>query len=170
MEFCRHIVSRKGSEVIIRDSKGKLWRTHRVKKRHNNRKGLIKEAFRSVRYIPIERVVEKGDWLFTCSMEPKQFSHWDEPRNYKDYAISDERWDEMSEKEKEKWMYEDFTTIGGSDHSRSNCGLSPISDEYAKFFIDKKLWELYDLYKDFELYEEAVKKVCEAYKVKYEGI
>jgi len=100
--------------------------------------------------MPIHRIVEHGDWIFTCKMEPQQFDKWLSGV----YNPED-----------------DFVTIGGSQHSKTHCSLTPISDAYAEFFNKHKLWELYDIhYQNFELYEEAVKKVCEVYKIQFEGI
>ncbi len=71
----------------------------------------------------------------------------------------------------DKWLNEDmFITINGSQHSKENCSLSLISNKYAEFFNKHQLWELYDIYYDFEKYENAVKQICEAYQIKYEGI
>jgi len=140
------IISRDGSLVTIRDKKGKLWLTKRVKRKKDSRRQFIQDAGWSVRHIPIRRIIERGDWLFTCSMRPEQFGAW---RN-------DEE--------------DDFNTLNGSDHSKRHCSLSPISDEYAKFFNDHKLWELYDIYNDFDKYSAAVKQVCMAFKIRYEGI
>ena len=139
------IVSRKGSLVTLRDKKGKLWLTRREKKKKDPNRRKLTDGW-SVRHIPIRRIIERGDWLFTCSMKPEQFGAW---RNGEE---------------------DDFNTLNGSDHSKRHCSLSPISDEYAKFFNDHKLWELYDIYQDFDKYREAVKQVCLAYKIRYEGI
>ena len=132
------VISRKGSLVTLRDRTGKLWLTRRVKRKKDARRQW--KTSHSILHIPIERIVEKGDWMFTCSMQPLQFSHWED----------DDR----------------FITLNGSHHSQRHCSLA-----YAKFFIEHKLWELYEVNgKDWEKYPEAVKKVCEAYKIKYEGV
>ena len=107
---------------------------------------MIRHDGWSIRHVPIRRIIEQGDWLFTCSMKPVQFGVW------------------LNKEE------DDFETLNGSQHSKRNCSLSPISDEYAKFFNDHKLWELYDIYEDFDKYKEAVKQVCLAFKIRYEGI
>lgn len=138
-------ISRNGSECVIRDSKGKLWLTRRQKSKHDSKRR--KRKSRSVIHLPIRRIMEKGDWLFTCSINPEQFSHW--------------RDDDMDM----------FVTLNGANHSKKNCSLSPISDEYAEFFIKHNLSELYEInYNDFDKYALAVRKVCDAFKIKFEGI
>ena len=59
-----------------------------------------------------------GDWLFTCNMNPQQFSH----------TLSNG----------------DFVTIEGSTHSKQHCGCKPISTSYAKWFIDNEISKAYD--------------------------
>lgn len=165
------IVSREGSLVQVRDKSGKLWLTRRKKRRHDSRrrKGWYLRG-KSVIYIPIKRIVEKDDWLFTCSLKPLQFSH----TLFKDKELKGydkNYWDNVSKEEREAFIEDDFVTLEGSHHSRKHCSLTPISDEYAKFFNDHKLWELFEInYKDFEKYEQAVKDVCKAFNVKFEGI
>jgi len=141
------IISRNGPEVLLLNKDNELWLTHRVKRKKDNRRRKIYTKNYSVRHIPIKRIPQNGDWLFTCSMQPQQFDKWND---------GDE---------------DDFTTLNGSQHSRKNCSLSLISTEYALFFIKHQLWELYDINdKDFDKYELAVRKICEAYRIKYEGI
>ena len=140
----KQYISRNGSECIIRDSKGKLWLTRRKKIKHDSRRQKPKVG-RAVKHFPIKRIMEKGDWLFTCSMNPEQFSHW----------IDDDS----------------FATLNGSNHSKKYCSLSPISDEYADFFIRHKLSDLFEIHdEDFDKYESAVRKICEIFKMKFEGI
>ena len=62
--------------------------------------------------------MKKGDWLFTCSMKPLQFDKW-----------TDEY---------------DFETIEGSHHSRTFCGLKPISENYAKWFLKNEFWNFFE--------------------------
>ena len=90
--------------------------------------------------------IKKGQWIFTCSMQPQQFDHW----------INDD----------------DFVTEIGSHHSLINCSLKIISDEYAKFFNDNELWNLFDEDDDnrWDKYENRLKRVCEEFDVKYEGL
>ena len=81
--------------------------------------------------------IKKGDWLFTCSMNPVQFGEW-----------------ENNEK------FDGFVTLSGSSHSRRNCGLAIISETYAKFFIENKCEELFDRNScNWEDYEKKVKKI-----------
>ena len=100
---------------------------------------------------PEIKAIKKGQWLFSCSMKPLQFDHWDEKYN----------------------DFDGFYTIEGSSHSVSNCSLSPISDEYAKFFIENKCDELFDASAEgnyWDAYENAVKELCTKHSIKYEGI
>ena len=120
---------------------------------------------------PEIKTIKKGQWLFSCSMKPLQFDSWD-CKNYKDY-ISEEKWNALTPEEKEEFIYDDFKTMEGSSHSVVNCSLSPISDEYAKFFIENKCDELFDTSVEgnyWEPYENAVKELCTKYSIKYEGI
>lgn len=139
------IVKREGSQVTILTEHNELWLTKRVKQKKDSTRRV--KRFKSVRYIPIKRIPKEGDWLFTCAMEPRQFSHWEDLER------------------------ETFETIGGAHHSKHGCSLNLITTKYAEFFIKHKLWELYEInYSQFDRYEEAVKLVCQAYKIKYEGI
>lgn len=63
--------------------------------------------------------MKKGDWLFTCSMQPKQFGKWQN--------------EDM----------DDFETIEGSSHNKNNCGLKPISENYAQWFLKNEFWNFY---------------------------
>ena len=83
--------------------------------------------------------IKHGDWLFTCHMEPQQF---------------------------DKWLNQDsFQTINGSHHSKSNCSLTSISEEYAKFFIENKCWEFYDeMDKSSDIWNNYINKVKELKK------
>lgn len=140
------IVSRHGSEVLLKNKDGELWLTKRVKRKKDCSRQFIMDKGWSVRHIPIKRIPQHGDWLFTCKMEPVQFDKW----------IDDEK--------------DDFISIDGSHHSKINCSLSLISNKYAEFFIKHQLWELFDVHGQcFEKYEEAVKQICSVYKIKYEG-
>lgn len=98
--------------------------------------------------------ISHGDWLFTCRMEPLQFDKW----------LDDKK--------------EDFQTIEGSSHSKSNCSLKPISTKYATWFNENKIWELYKRpeertaeknQKAFDDYEALVKQKAKEDGVEYEG-
>jgi len=101
--------------------------------------------------------IKKGDWLFSCSMKPLQFSHWT------------------------NGDLDSFETIGGSQHSERNCSLSPISEKYALWFIENKCWEIYDRIAEetneseeafanvWTLYEEEIKKLAESAGLEFEG-
>ena len=159
-------LKREGSLVTIRDKNGKLWLTKRKKIRRTKRRQAPAAGW-AVRHIPIKRIMEKGDWLFTCSMKPLKFGHWIEKQG--EYPELKKK---LSKEEYEEFIKrDDFVTLNGSHHSKSSCSLSPISDEYAKFFLRHQLWNLFEVNgSDFDKYEEAVKKVCEIFNIKYEGI
>jgi len=131
-----------------------------------------------IRMIETAESIQKGDWLFTCDMEPKQFESFDPEKSPDDWErdkFSDKNWEQFSK-------YGDFTTIGGACHSQSNCGLHPVSEKYAKWFIENKCWEEYDKLKGSDInydstdndiwedYEIRVKERCEEEGITYEGI
>lgn len=62
--------------------------------------------------------MKKGDWIFTCSMKPEQFGKWQDE--------------------------DDFETIEGSGHNKNNCGLKPISEKYALWFLKNEFWLFFD--------------------------
>jgi len=130
--------------VTIRTKTGETWLTHRVKRKTDGRRRRLSED--TVRYIPIKRIPTKGDWLFTCRMEPVQFSHWE----------NDEQLD--------------FVTMDGSHHSQYHCGLHLVSTKYAEFFTAHKLWDLSYLSVTPEEYKERVRTVVSTFKMKFEGV
>ncbi len=110
----------------------------------------------------MEKNLKKGQWLFTCAMKPKQFSHYNE-RDRVDYSEVE------NEEEFLEWLkYNDFVTLEGSSHSQKNCSCKPISEKYAKWFLENKVYELYE--DDFGIYEEQVKELCKKHNIEYEGI
>jgi len=127
---------------------------------------------------------KQGEWLFTCSMKPLQFNKWT-PRDPKDY-FEDNRWENYSPEEKHAWLHDDFETIGGSEHSRTNCSLKPISETYALWFIKNECWNIYNQIeielkahheftdeewseKLWSTYEERIKALCERDGMIFEG-
>lgn len=92
------------------------------------------------------RKVKKGDWLFSCGIKPRQFSHFHNGNP------------------------DSFETTEGSCHSVKNCSLGLMSDAYAHWFNENKVWELYKEEKGLEVYESEVKKLCGRHDVKFEGI
>ncbi len=120
--------------------------------------------------IPDYKKVQPGDWIFTCSMQPFQFKAFDEPKKESDYdrsKFTDEEWERFSK-------YDDFETMEGSCHSSKNCSLKIISAEYAKWFIDNKIWEHFDKENSidgetWDKYETKVKQLAEEAGIKYEG-
>jgi hypothetical protein len=91
--------------------------------------------------------ITKGTWIFSCSMKPLQFGEW-----YDD-------------------QYDEFETIGGSQHSRRNCSLSIISEEYAKWFLANKIDELYvECGEDtWTIYEDKIRELAKRDGINYEG-
>lgn len=120
--------------------------------------------------VPHYKIVKEGDWIFTCSMEPKQFKSFHKPKkeeNYERSAFSDEEWERFSK-------FDDFVCIDGSCHSSRHCSLRIISEKYAKWFIDNTIWKLFDDKLEpenaFNDYEKKVKKLVKEAGLEYEGI
>ena len=121
--------------------------------------------------------MEKGEWLFTCAMEPKQFSHFERACQEcgRHYPLEV---DVCSHCEIElNRNTDDFETLDGSCHSVKHCSCSPISEGYAKFFIKNKLSDLYEELTDdvgadisFDAYREKVKGFCKEKGITFEGI
>ena len=115
--------------------------------------------------------IKQGDWLFACAMEPKQFKEWEKEKNPKDYSIKE---NECTGEEWEIFLkYSDFETLGGSSHSTKCCGLKPISEKYALWFIENKCWTLFDSTiseTPWVEYENKVKELCNRDNINYEGI
>jgi hypothetical protein len=123
-------------------------------------------------YYELKDQLKKGIWIFTCSDKPLQFSHV-EYRDPNNYGIKN-KWDSLSEKEQQDFMYDDFETLEGSYHSFANCSCKIISEQYALWFIKNKCWEF--LPETDELteqswidYENKIKSLCEKDNIKYEG-
>jgi len=99
--------------------------------------------------------LKKGDWIFTCKMDPVQFSHYQDTDSNND-------------------PFDVFFSIEGSVHSQRHCGCKRISKEYAEWFIDNEISKLFDKYEDkenaFILYEKEVKLLCEEKGIQFEGI
>lgn len=70
------IIERNGSQVLLKNKNGELWLTKRIKRKNDSKRRKILNKGWSVRHIPIERIPQHGDWLFTCHMEPQQFDKW----------------------------------------------------------------------------------------------
>lgn len=115
--------------------------------------------------------IKKGQWIFTCSMQPRQFKSFegeDEPNpgTLRGTTYTDDQW----------WAYlhDEFLTMEGSSHSIHNCGCQPISEKYAKWFLENECWKLFpddaDDDKKWDIYENLVKDLCKKDKIKYEGI
>lgn len=68
--------------------------------------------------------IKKGDWLFTCSMQPEQFGEW----------IGNEE-------------ILDFVTLNGSSHAVHGCGLKKITKKYATWFIKNQMWQYLKFFK-----------------------
>lgn len=113
--------------------------------------------------------MEKGQWIFTCSMQPEQFSHI----RPKDITAYDKSWLTKSEEERNAFINDDFVTLKGSHHSKKSCSCKPISETYALWFIQNKCWELFPdnrTNEQWDEYEDAVKELCKRDNIQYEGI
>jgi hypothetical protein len=73
------------------------------------------------------RDITKGDWLFTCRMEPVQFRRW----LYDDLGPDNP---------------DDFETLDGSCHSRLHCSLKPVSTAYGEWFKANRMEQYYDFF------------------------
>ena len=100
-------------------------------------------------------------------MEPQQFSHWEKTDWDEDYI------EKLSVDKIEDLIFTNFATLDGSIHSLKHCGLRLISDKYAQFFMENKLWELFDSNVDIEFrwlnYENKIKTICLEKNIFYEG-
>lgn len=121
--------------------------------------------------------MEKGQWIFTCSMKPLQFSHI-ERLNIKKEEFSD-HWAKATDEEWEIFANDSFVTLEGSHHSKRNCSCKPISEEYANWFIKNECWNLFpnkhgetkpSLNKNvWDEYGDKIKELCVRDGIKYEG-
>lgn len=113
------------------------------------------------------RNLKKGQWIFTCSLQPCQFNSFDpnkKEENYQRNEFTDKEWERFSK-------YDDFTTIEGSSHSVYHCGLRTISEKYAKWFIKNECWKLWDDNCDSEdTYKNKVKNFCDKEGIEFEGV
>lgn len=108
------------------------------------------------------RDLKKGDWIFTCRMEPVQFNYYSvkDPNDYQKHMDNDEEWNDFIN-------FDDFITIEGSSHAQCGCGCKRITKEYAEWFLANKVWELSG--DDWELYESKVRDLCKSHDINYEG-
>jgi hypothetical protein len=112
--------------------------------------------------------LKKGQWIFTCSMKPLQFSHIDvlTDDDRKHWDMPDEKW--------ETFKYDSFYTIEGSNHSKENCSCKTISGNYAQWFLKNEIHTMYDKFKgmenSFTLYVADVQARCFEAGIEYEGI
>lgn len=112
--------------------------------------------------------IKKGQWVFTCGMQPKQFDYFEkrDPRDYINSSFTDEDWDQFLN-------YDSFVTMDGSYHSVKNCGLNPISEKYALWFIENKCWLLFPNDESdgvWQTYIDKVEELCKRDGIEYEGI
>jgi hypothetical protein len=102
--------------------------------------------------------IKQGDWLFTCVMVPVQFKRWTDNKHDGFYSGADEQ-------------------DGVSSHSARNCGLVPVSEKYALWFLDKKIADHFSellskgtSMKDaWTLYEQYIRDRCKEDGIEYEG-
>lgn len=84
-------------------------------------------------------------WIFTCSMQPQIFREWDNGQVGGDFTtvqIYDEDYN----------LKENINlSLMGSSHSKKHCGLKPISENYALFFIKNRLWKYYYLFNNISI-------------------
>lgn len=111
--------------------------------------------------------MKRGKWIFTCSLEPKQFDSFDEEKDPNDYSrdrFTDEEWESFSK-------YDDFTTIEGSSHSVKNCGCVPVSKKYALWFIKNECHKLFidDGTYNWDAYKKKIKEKCKLDGIRFEG-
>jgi len=115
--------------------------------------------------------VKSGDWLFTCRLEPLQFSHF-EPKNTEDYE--EDFLLSMNEDQLSNFLNDHFVTTDGASHSYKNCTCRVISENYAKWFIANNVYNLFDQFEaepdPFFLYEKAVKSLCPEFGIQFEGV
>jgi hypothetical protein len=114
--------------------------------------------------------IKKGQWIFTCKLEPLRFKRF---FTYKDDYVK-KHWESPSRWIKHKY-FNDFETMEGTTHSALHCGLELITKNYAYFFRKNKCWELFpkeDLTMDekWEIYENRVKDLCKLKNIKFEGV
>ena len=113
------------------------------------------------------KAIKRGDWIFTCKLQPLQFDMFQpekNPEHYNRESFTDEQWEQFSK-------YGDFCTLNGSNHSTKNCGLLKVSDAYGEWFNDNQVWLLYEQRGEaFSNYERRVKALCQYFEIEYEGI
>lgn len=84
--------------------------------------------------------IQLGQWIFTRDGKPTQFASWGpptkDPTKYNRSAFTDKEWEDFAK-------YDNFTTIDGKKRSIERDGCRPVSEEYAKWFIKNKCWELW---------------------------
>ena len=130
------------------------------------------------RYTLLKDILKDGQWIFTCSMQPLQFSHFSNKKNLKDYDVS---WQNKTKEEQDDFINDDFVTKEGSHHSIYNCSCKPISEKYALWFLSNKFWESFDTFIDvekqkkgepdnrWELYEKFIRDKAAADGIEFEG-
>jgi hypothetical protein len=93
-------------------------------------------------------IMERGDWLFTCRMEPAQFGEWD----------------------KNDPLF--FETLEGSGHDVQHCSLTPISDKYAAWFLKHQIWRMLDFFRESVVLRNSTwrKFRATAYRVAVNGV
>lgn len=131
---------------------------------------FYKEQERVKNLIAKFKNIKHGDWIFTCSMKPLQFDSFKKknPDSYPDYVkLSTELEQELN------FNFDNFITTNGSSHSTMNCSLKPISETYAKWFLENNIDELYNTLEKnnhiWENYEKLIRAKCIADNIEYEG-
>ena len=129
------------------------------------------------------RIYKQTRWPFWMTIVCLQwFDEWDyEKENFvRNVDNNTSEWEAMSADEQFHFIHDDFETMEGSCHSRKNCSLEIISEDYAAWFIKNECWNIYDRIMDrlepddeetnpWSLYEREIKELAEKDGIKYEG-
>jgi len=73
-----------------------------------------------------------------------------------------------------KWCSPSSIKVKGSNlEIELNAPVTVISEAYAKWFLENKIWEILNTYSGpnrVGLYEKAVRRLCKHQNIKFEGI
>ena len=109
------------------------------------------------------KTLKRGDWVFTCTLEPQQFDSFmpNNPEHFDRSKFTEDAWELFIN-------YGYFTTMRGN-HSTINCGCTRVSEKYAKWFNENKVYELYDQDESFDVYECKIRELCIRDGIEFEG-
>lgn len=74
--------------------------------------------------------IKPGQWLFTCNMKPLQFHSWGKDSEGWEFCASHH---DRESKDDASW------------HDTFYCGLKPISEAYALWFIENEMWKHFNV-------------------------